>query len=104
MQKLYDEPKNVPPARIQSDPGVLRGKPYIRDTRLSVEFLQGLQSMGWSSARILEVYQYLEVEDLNAMGQTPQRGYGHSAETQGAASQATGLPSAATKDPAPHAK
>jgi uncharacterized protein (DUF433 family) len=54
--------------RIHSDPAVLGGKPFIRDTRLSVEFLQGLMATGWSPARILEVYQYLADEDLAAIG------------------------------------
>ncbi len=54
--------------RIDIDPAVLGGKPFIRDTRLSVEFLQGLLETGWSPARILEVYQYLADEDLAAMG------------------------------------
>ena len=58
-------------ARIETNPSVLGGKPFIRDTRLSVEFLQGLMATGWSTARILEVYQYLATEDLTAMGVPP---------------------------------
>lgn len=58
----------APSTRIVTQPTVLGGKPYIRDTRLSVEFLQGLLSSGWSPARILDVYQYLEAEDLHALG------------------------------------
>jgi uncharacterized protein (DUF433 family) len=77
--------------RIETDPEVLGGRPYIRDTRLSVEFLQGLIATGWSPARILEVYQYLNAEDLQAMGSKPHATKGHSSES-GAASQATGLP------------
>lgn len=57
--------------RIQSNPSILGGKPFIRDTRLSVEFLQGLVATGWSPSRILEVYQYLEDADLAAMGLGP---------------------------------
>jgi uncharacterized protein (DUF433 family) len=60
--------------RIESDPAILGGKPFIRDTRLSVEFLQGLMATGWSPARILEVYQYLDDADLAALGpQAPDR-------------------------------
>ena len=59
--------------RIDIDPGVLGGKPYIKDTRLSVEFLQGLMATGWSPSRILEVYQYLAAEDLAALGAAPKR-------------------------------
>jgi uncharacterized protein (DUF433 family) len=53
--------------RIETDPAVLGGKPYIRDTRLSVEFLQGLLATGWSRSRILDVYQYLADDDLSAV-------------------------------------
>jgi uncharacterized protein (DUF433 family) len=55
------------PSRIDVNPAILGGKPFIRDTRLSVEFLQCLLDTGWSSERILEVYQYLEEGDLQAM-------------------------------------
>ncbi|MEO7424930.1 MAG: DUF433 domain-containing protein [Fibrobacteria bacterium] len=58
----------VPSSRIVAHPSVLGGKPFIKNTRLSVEFLQGLLSSGWSPARILDVYQYLEAEDLHALG------------------------------------
>ena len=58
-------------ARIESNPTILGGKPFIRDTRLSVEFLQGLLATGWSPSRILEVYQYLDAADLAAMGLGP---------------------------------
>lgn len=57
-----------PSERIRLDPAVLAGRPHIRDTRLSVEFLQGLLATGWSTARILDVYQYLDAEDLRAVG------------------------------------
>jgi uncharacterized protein (DUF433 family) len=61
-------PASPASGRIQSNPSILGGKPFIRDTRLSVEFLQGLMSTGWSPSRILEVYQYLEDADLAAIG------------------------------------
>lgn len=86
------------PERIESDPAVLGGKPYIRDTRLSVEFLQGLIATGWSPSRILDVYQYLHPEDLQAMGDSPKTTKGHGAAVRGAASQAYGLPAASPKD------
>jgi uncharacterized protein (DUF433 family) len=60
--------------RIESHPSILGGKPFIRDTRLSVEFLQGLLATGWSPNRILEVYQYLQDDDLAAMGPGPASG------------------------------
>jgi uncharacterized protein (DUF433 family) len=91
MSKMADS-KSEQDARIESDPAVLGGKPYIRNTRLSVEFLQGLIASGWSLSRILDVYQYLMPEDLEAMDGQPRKTSGHSAAIQGAASQANGLP------------
>jgi uncharacterized protein (DUF433 family) len=78
--------------RIESDPTVLGGKPYIRDTRLSVEFLQGLMATGWTSSRILDVYQYLAADDLNALGAPAHATTGHSAAAHGAASPSNGMP------------
>jgi uncharacterized protein (DUF433 family) len=60
--------------RIQSNPSILGGKPFIKDTRLSVEFLQGLLATGWSPSRILDVYQYLEDADMTALGFRPNPG------------------------------
>ena len=40
---------------IHSDPSVMVGKPVIRGTRLSVEFLLGLLAEGWTERQILEV-------------------------------------------------
>jgi uncharacterized protein (DUF433 family) len=54
--------------RIDVNPAILGGKHFIRDTRLTVEFLKGLLATGWSPSRILDVYQYLKDEDLEAMG------------------------------------
>jgi uncharacterized protein (DUF433 family) len=33
---------------IHSDPEILNGKPVVKGTRLSVEFLLGLLAAGWS--------------------------------------------------------
>jgi uncharacterized protein (DUF433 family) len=38
---------------IVLDPAVLAGKPVIRGTRLSVEFVIGLMADGWNEADIL---------------------------------------------------
>jgi uncharacterized protein (DUF433 family) len=78
--------------RIETDPAVLGGKPYIRDTRLSVEFLQGLLATGWSRSRILDVYQYLADDDLRALGTLPHATTGHAAAAHGQASPASGIP------------
>lgn len=88
---MKNSPTHTTAQRIETDPQVLGGRPYIRDTRLSVEFLQGLLATGWSPARILDVYQYLHTEDLQAMASAPRSVTGHSPEG-GSASQATGLP------------
>ncbi|WP_159726635.1 DUF433 domain-containing protein [Methylosinus sp. Ce-a6] len=53
-------------ARIILDPAVLAGKPVVRGTRLSVEFIIGLMADGWSEADILRNYPALEREDIAA--------------------------------------
>jgi uncharacterized protein (DUF433 family) len=52
--------------RITLDPKVLVGKPVIRDTRLSVEFVIGLMADGWSEAEILTNYLGITHEDVMA--------------------------------------
>jgi uncharacterized protein (DUF433 family) len=42
--------------RITLDPTVLVGKPVIRGTRLSVEFVIGLMAEGWHETDILANY------------------------------------------------
>jgi uncharacterized protein (DUF433 family) len=49
---------------IHSDPDVLLGKPTIKGTRLSVEFILGLYAQGWTEDRILENYPNLAKESL----------------------------------------
>ena len=51
---------------IAIDPAVCGGKPHVRDTRLTVEFLKGLVATGWTRASILEIYPYLKPEELDA--------------------------------------
>ena len=53
--------------RIVVNPQVLVGKPVVRGTRLSVDFLLGLMGQGWSEAEILRNYPGLEGEDLLAL-------------------------------------
>jgi uncharacterized protein (DUF433 family) len=48
------------------DPQVLAGKPVVRGTRLSVEFVIGLMADGWSEADILCNYPTLSREDISA--------------------------------------
>ncbi len=54
------------PPRIVLDPAVLTGKPLIRGTRLSVDFIIGLMAEGWSEADILHNYPGLSRDDLAA--------------------------------------
>ena len=52
--------------RIIIDPEVLAGKPIIKGTRISVEFIIDLLGRGWSIERILKEYDYLKREDIQA--------------------------------------
>lgn len=53
-------------SRIVLDPAVLAGKPVIRGTRLSVDFVIGLMANGWNEADILTNYPGLTHEDVTA--------------------------------------
>lgn len=53
--------------RIVTDSDVLVGKPVVKGTRLSVEFLLGLKAAGWSDEQILENYPQLTANDLQAV-------------------------------------
>ena len=52
--------------RITLDPAILAGKPVLRGTRLSVEFVIGLLADGWSETDILADYPGLTREDITA--------------------------------------
>ena len=51
---------------IHSDKNILGGKPVIKGTRISVEFLLELIGGGWSQDRIVAEYPHLKVEDIRA--------------------------------------
>jgi uncharacterized protein (DUF433 family) len=53
--------------RIISDKKVLLGKPVIKGTRISVEFILDRLANGWSENMILENYPHLEKEDIQAV-------------------------------------
>ena len=53
-------------SRIVLDLQVLTGKPVIRGTRLSVDFIIGLLADGWVEADILRNYPGLAREDISA--------------------------------------
>jgi uncharacterized protein (DUF433 family) len=52
--------------RISMDPKVMIGKPVIRGTRLTVEFILNLMAHGATNQEIIAEYQGLTVEDLKA--------------------------------------
>jgi len=52
--------------RVVTDPKILVGKPVVKGTRLSVEFLLGLIARGWSEERILSNYPQLTLADIKA--------------------------------------
>lgn len=53
--------------RIESNPEICGGRPRVKGTRLTVEFLLGLKAAGWTEAQILDSYPHLTVEDLQAV-------------------------------------
>jgi len=52
--------------RITLDPKVMRGKPIIQGTRLTVEFVLNLLAHGATTDEVLAEYQGLKVEDIQA--------------------------------------
>jgi uncharacterized protein (DUF433 family) len=52
--------------RITLDPQILVGKPIIRGTRISVEFVVDLLGRGWTTEQILHEYDHLKPEDIQA--------------------------------------
>lgn len=53
--------------RIHSDPAILSGKPVVKGTRLSVEFLLSLFVAGWTEEQVLNNYPTLDREALKAV-------------------------------------
>jgi uncharacterized protein (DUF433 family) len=52
--------------RITLNPKIMVGKPVIKGTRLTVEYILGLLAQGATPAEILEEYDGLTPEDLQA--------------------------------------
>jgi uncharacterized protein (DUF433 family) len=52
--------------RIELNPEVLAGKPVIKGTRLSVQFILGLLAHGETPQSIIEEYNYITEEDIRA--------------------------------------
>ena len=60
------EGKIMSTERIVVDQEILAGKPVIKGTRISVEFILELLANGWSYEEILRNYPQLEREDILA--------------------------------------
>jgi len=52
---------------IHSDPEILVGKPVVRGTRLSVDFILNLFANGWTQEQVLENYPTLTGDALRAV-------------------------------------
>jgi uncharacterized protein (DUF433 family) len=52
--------------RITTNPLVMGGKPCVRGLRVTVGTIVGLVASGYSAQQILELYPYLEPEDIPA--------------------------------------
>lgn len=53
-------------SRIEINPAILVGKPVIKGTRLSVQFIVGLLAHGETIESIIEEYNYIAKEDIQA--------------------------------------
>jgi uncharacterized protein (DUF433 family) len=51
---------------IVMNPNVMVGKPVIKGTRLTVEYILGLLAQGATREEIIEEYQDLTIEDIQA--------------------------------------
>ena len=52
---------------IHSDPDVLLGKPVVKGTRISVDFILNLFATGWTKEQVLENYPNISADSLNAV-------------------------------------
>jgi len=52
--------------RIITNPKILSGKPIIKGTRISVEFIINLLGSGTSYQEILNDYPHISIEDIHA--------------------------------------
>ena len=52
--------------RITLDPKILVGKPIIKGTRISVEFVLDLLGRGWTTEQIFREYDHLTPDDIQA--------------------------------------
>jgi uncharacterized protein (DUF433 family) len=52
--------------RITLDSKILVGKPIVKGTRISVEFVVDLLGRGWTTDQVLREYDHLTREDIQA--------------------------------------
>ncbi len=52
--------------RIELNPKVMVGKPVIKGTRLTIDFLLELLAHGWTHEKVLKNYPQLKNEDISA--------------------------------------
>ena len=52
---------------IHSDPDILIGKPVVKGTRLSIDFILRLFGNGWTMSQVLESYPQLTIDSLHAV-------------------------------------
>ncbi|HJO81180.1 MAG: DUF433 domain-containing protein [SAR202 cluster bacterium] len=52
--------------RITADSSVMVGKPVVKGTRITVEFIIQLLGNGWSIEEILDNYPHISEEDIRA--------------------------------------
>ena len=52
---------------IHADPEILTGKPVVKGTRLSVEFILSLFANGWDQEQIFDNYPGLNEESIKAV-------------------------------------
>lgn len=52
--------------RIVVDPKILVGKPVVKGTRIAVELVIDLLARGYSKDQVLEQYDHLTAEDIQA--------------------------------------
>ena len=53
-------------SRIAADTNVLVGKPVIKGTRISVEFVMDLLAAGYTPEQIREQYDHVTLDDIHA--------------------------------------
>jgi uncharacterized protein (DUF433 family) len=69
--------ENILLKRITTDPAIFAGKPIVRGRRLAVEHVLGMLAAGDTTETILEGYDWLEPEDIQACFLYARRLVGH---------------------------